>query len=669
MESPGGGSLLGKRRGRDSPELPFTDESEADLDTEAAAASAANWACGVVMRGRDAVVGALEDMCDAWSVDRYMACGSELDAFGLVRLFFGSTLALAPSDRMEGVGARVAAWLMALSGLAFYFAEFSSPDDPLVLRVAALTTLIGNVGLAAQVQAVVSRGHDLPEIPATDRDSASVRLFNARMGSTRVLDPSNMNSTEKYIRSLFAKARYRGYGLGRGNEVLRQVFVSGLATHAWEAVMTAEDEPLTVEAMINQFSQSDIDGGGAESSNSLMMCSYLSNNKAAVMELCKGLDWRLPRLVKARGVFSFRDAVYVAHLGPHRDLILPLGDERIAQLLGRRVAAKFFDLPLLDVAREDWRDIPTPAMDHIMTHQNWKPEVQDVLWTLIGRMLYDVGTDDRWACFPYLLGLAGTGKSLIVEHVVGQLYSSEQKGTITSNTEVRFGLGALLDKFIVTGPELSSGLGFDQMEIQSMASGESIKVNIKNKTGRDVTWRSPLFLAGNSLPEWSDNNGSLLRRLIPLPFTVSVTEEDKALHPDMEASLKREMAANLLKASRAYRARLESDGPNALRLPESVTQTGRDVVGSTSSLMQLFADEERIRRGKDERCRWSDLRAALQAYERTNKIPAGQCVSGRMTNAFFIGLFLKQVGCQRTGHEVVGCRLLEEGWGAEAALA
>lgn len=477
MESLRGGSLLGKRRGRDNcADLPFPAEDPIHLDTEDSVSAATAWSCKLVERGPEAVVGGLEDMCDAWSVDRYMACGGELDAFELTRAFFGSTLALPPSDRMDGVGARVVGWLMALGTLAFYFAEFSGPDDPLVPRVAALTTLMSNVGLAAQVQAVVSRGHDVPELPSSERESASLRLFNARMGSTRIMDPASMNSTEKYIRTLFAKARLKGYGLGRGNEVLRQVFVSGLATHAWETVMTAEDEPLTVEAMINNFSQSDIDGSGAESSNSLMMASYLSNNKAAFMELSKGLDWRLPRLVKARGVFAFRDAVYVCHLGPHRDLILPLGDERIAQLLGRRVAAKFFDLSLLDVVRDDWRDIPTPAMDHIMTHQHWKPEVQELLWALIGRMMFDVGTDDRWACFGYLLGVAGTGKSLIVEHVVGQLYASEDKGVITSNTEKRFGLGALLNKFIVTGPEISSGLGFDQMEVQSMASGESIKV-------------------------------------------------------------------------------------------------------------------------------------------------------------------------------------------------
>ena len=166
---PGESSLLGKRRVREGPDLPFTSESAAELDTEAASTSATNWACGLVARGKDHVIGGLEDMCDAWNVDRYMSCGGELNAFELVRTFFSEPMALPPSERMEGVGARAAAWLMAVAGLAFFFAEFPDKDESLVLRVAALTTLIGNVGLAAQVQAVVSRGHDMPEISMIDR--------------------------------------------------------------------------------------------------------------------------------------------------------------------------------------------------------------------------------------------------------------------------------------------------------------------------------------------------------------------------------------------------------------------------------------------------------------------------------------------------------------------
>lgn len=121
------------------------------------------------------------------------------------------------------------------------------------------------------------------------------------------------------------------------------------------------------------------------------------------------------------------------------------------------------------------------------------------------------GTLDDWQIFPYLLGQAGSGKSLIVEHAVGNIYQHSDRGTLSSNIEKRFGLSALLGKLIILGPEISKDSQFEQTELQSMASGEFLKVNVKCKTGRDVRWTAPLFLAGNETPSWKDNAGSLTR--------------------------------------------------------------------------------------------------------------------------------------------------------------
>lgn len=630
-------------------------------DTSAASDHVSAWACSII--GAGTTVEALRAMCDAWRVDMYMECGRELDAFELVRLHFGECLRVPPTQRLEATGARARGWLLALSGMNFHAAaHHGGVDEELQRRCVALVTLISNVGLAAQVQASISRGDDCPELRDADEGSAGARQFNERMGATRVLDPSEMTSTERYVRALFAKTHDKAYALGRDGEVLKQVFLEdGTPTHAWEAVTVLDGEQMSVEQMINEFSISDIDGCGEGSCHSLLMKSYLTNTKSAAIELSKGLDWRFPRLIRARGVFSFRDCIYIAHLGETRDLVLPYGDRRIKPLLGRKIAAKFFDMPLLPLLRDDWQSMETPAIEIVMNHQGWSDAEKQLMYVMIGRMMCDVGQLDTWQLFSYLLGEAGTGKSLLSEFAVGQIYNQQDIGILSTNSEKRFGLGALLGKLIVLGPELSSGMEFSQMEVQQMASGEHMKINIKNRTGRDAKWTAPLWLAGNSLPDWVDQSGSMVRRFVPFSFLVSVTEEDKRRHPNMEEMLKGDMAALIVKSFRAYLARVQSDG-SSLKLPESVARTSREVVGSSTSLVQMFADEDRIQRGQGLKCRWSELRAALQAYEKSMKITPSQCVSSKMSNSFFVGLFLKQVGCRKEGPDVLGCCIREEGF-------
>lgn len=58
-------------------------------------------------------------------------------------------------------------------------------------------------------------------------------------------------------------------------------------------------------------------------------------------------------------------------------------------------------------------------------------------------MVFDLGErNEGWQVIPYLLGFAGTGKSSIAMDVIAKLYSPEDVGILSNNSEKTFGLSA-----------------------------------------------------------------------------------------------------------------------------------------------------------------------------------------------------------------------------------
>ena len=68
-------------------------------------------------------------------------------------------------------------------------------------------------------------------------------------------------------------------------------------------------------------------------------------------------------------------------------------------------------------------------------------------------------------------------------------------------------------------PEIKADLALEQAEFQSIVSGESVSVAVKNKTAASMVWTVPGVLAGNEVPNWKDNSGSVLRRILAWNFT------------------------------------------------------------------------------------------------------------------------------------------------------
>jgi hypothetical protein len=70
----------------------------------------------------------------------------------------------------------------------------------------------------------------------------------------------------------------------------------------------------------------------------------------------------------------------------------------------------------------------------------------------------------------------------------------------------------------------------------------------KNLKAKSITWKVPGILAGNEMPGWKDNSGSILRRILVWAFPRKVMNAD----PQLEHKLDKELPMILQKCIRGY---------------------------------------------------------------------------------------------------------------------
>lgn len=177
------------------------------------------------------------------------------------------------------------------------------------------------------------------------------------------------------------------------------------------------------------------------------------------------------------------------------------------------------------------------------------------LWhyALIGRLLFRLGDKDKWQIIQMIKGVAGCGKSTIL-NLVGKFFRPEDVETLSNQT--RGGgkaigiLETIYDKYLWRVYEVKENFGLDQSAFQSMVSGEIVPVDRLNKHTISVTWDVPGILAGNEFGGWRDNSGSILRRVVISNFSYIIDEAHK--DPNMPQKLDAELPAIIHKCLLAY---------------------------------------------------------------------------------------------------------------------
>jgi len=283
-------------------------------------------------------------------------------------------------------------------------------------------------------------------------------------------------------------------------------------------------------------------------------------------------DYEFPDIRRCRHSWSFRNGIY------SDGTFYAYNSPEIVKLPDNLVTSRYF--PDVDCDPGG----ATPYFDQIVKYQKWDEETIEFFMAMIGRCCYAVNERDRWQLMPFCYGVAMSGKSTIVTHVVKELYDPEYVGTMSNCVERQFGIGPLSDKFLIIGPEIKRDFSLEQAEWQSMVSGEEIQVASKHVSSRTVKWDVPMFLAGNEMIyQNNDNSGSISRRIVPFIHNERVYAADPML-PD---KLKMEMGALIPKFVSSY-LRLAERYKNVTvldHLPKQILEWKKEIAGNLNSLV------------------------------------------------------------------------------------
>jgi hypothetical protein len=316
----------------------------------------------------------------------------------------------------------------------------------------------------------------------------------------------------------------------------------GHLTKAWKPVMEIKD-------FVYHYTQKE---------DKYDMWRNMTSKGSAVADVVKHLtnckDLQFPPIKKNRNVWSFRNGIFVGKeweptQGKYICTFYQYGSTEIQTLDPTIVSCKYFDQDFVTYDHmDDWYSVPTPHMQSVMDYQKFPEDVCRWIYVFCGRLCYQVNDMDCWQVIPFLKGIAQSGKSTIITKVCKKFYDTQDVKTLSNNIEKKFGLESILGGFMFISPEVKGDLALEQAEFQSLVSGEDLSIARKFKTAQSLTWDVPGILAGNEVPNWRDNSGSILRRIVTWNFGKQVQQAD----PTLEDKLDLEIPAIMCKCVRAY---------------------------------------------------------------------------------------------------------------------
>jgi len=382
-------------------------------------------------------------------------------------------------------------------------------------------------------------------------------------------------------------------------------------THAWRPVAAYDGN-------IKAFMYGTVTKEAYPEMWAIMVMGHTTKNVADYLSL--GCDSEFPQIVPIRTNFSFTNGVYLAR--DNRFCEYGSGD------FPTDVACcKYFPLPFDPTWVEpesDWRDIPTPRFDAILRYQDLDDDVIEWVFAFMGRCIYDLKTPgcDGWEMALFIIGLAGTGKSTIL-NIIKSWYNPDDVGVISSNMEKKFGLSALLDKYVVIWFEVRDGGGPEQTEIQSMISAEDMTIAIKNELAVSKQWRTPLIMAGNEHGFRKNNSGQMDRRLAVIQFVKKVKDMD----PTLNAHFKSLNPAFIAKCNQAYTEFAIKYGSRDVWncMPESFRRTREEVARELNPMAKfLHETDDLVWGGDDHYMEFKTLQQMFNDYCHNGNIPRTQ---------------------------------------------
>lgn len=456
----------------------------------------------------------------------------------------------------------------------------NNDDDDTGLEIRQrMRQILGGIYAAREILFNTFRfvGEFIPEFDSRTEKSLAVRGF------TTMIDQVDEDNKEysSLLLFLYRDVYEKGYRKC-GNRCFERVFTSDgrYFTYAWKDVMSIDrfvrsstGKMLNFEHWCNRMAHKD-------------------NTRAVIAEMTDGIDEEFPELEMDRDIFAFDNGLYIGR--SNRFHSYSSGPARIETTDGRSkepVAAKFFPTTIPEEYFDaEWDKIATPSLNTILEFQGLHKHEDVVFWffVFLGRWFFDIKEFDDWQVAPLLLGMAGTGKSSIL-NMMKRAYPANKMGTLSNNVEKKFGLAGIKDCFSWIAPEVKSDFKLSQAELQSIISGESVSVACKYNNPQVLDWRAPGWFAANEIPKFSDNAGSMSRRLPVIQFEKFVTKVDGGLERRME----KEFPFTIIKAIKAYHEARRRYGSQGIweSLPPYFHNTRGDLQETTNALVHFIRSD------------------------------------------------------------------------------
>lgn len=454
---------------------------------------------------------------------------------------------------------------------------------------------------------------------------------------------TDMQKLIVYLLDICSERNYRK----QDGQVFKPILFGGYRTYAYERVTD-------IKSFVHN-----------ECKKELNLDAFLQLTKSSMVTLVDHMtncnDIQFPFLAKNRGVFSFRNGLYICE----SDEFIPY-EHAAHRVPDSTVSSNYFDIHFdPDDADKSWRDIQTPNSEKIFYDQKLSLAVRDWVYIMIGRVMYPVGKYDGWQVICMLLGVAGSGKSTVTDGLVGAIYDRVDVGVLSNNCERQWAVSGLVNKLIWVCPEIKADFALEQATFQSLVSGERISVAEKHKTPYTIKFDIPGWLSGNVLPDWKDHSGSIARRMLIFRFDQKITATDMKL----KDRIQQELPKFIVKSNKAYREMaLESGAKNIWTiLPDELVQFSKDAMTENDPI-SIFIKTDRCSLGDGYATVADEFAAAFQTWgiefgnRMTNSSVIQTILSGRELGKYGLGTTQATYivnGEQRHGTIIVGVKVRE----------
>jgi len=456
-------------------------------------------------------------------------------------------------------------------------------------------------------------------------------------------DRNVLNSYQQLLAVMYDELQLRNYKRV-GEECVSMLHTpDGHPTQFWKPVSTIKEFVYSQCSMQFQFEN--------------WRNATIGDNVNKVINALKGaIEPRFAEMTRNRNFMSFKNGVYDVpndefYLFPSSSVPIPNKDSTCV----------YHDITFPSDAH-----VQTPALDKILHFQEMDEDVKEWFYALcIGRMLYNLNDKDHWQVMALLLGAAQSGKSTVLNYVVGRMYQDIDIGVLSNNHERQFGLHPLKDKFVIIAPEIDSETKLDQTEWQCMVAGERISAAKKHGDPCNLEWKAPIVMAGNTQPNYNDNSGSYTRRTILFDFKKSVQEANTYLKYELYG----ELGHIIAKCNRIYLRKVRDHGKRNIWkcLPQYFIDLQRQLQEDQNSLVS-FLRSGNVYYGNDRYVSKSDFisayrdycKAHMKEYKRWDQT-TNKAVLAQHTVYESMGNVIDKIsGCEISGRYFGNCALASE---------